>query len=52
MGDAKIFSVETLNIDAAADGLEVEKMKGKQFGDLQEELMTTDNAIVTLAHPT
>lgn len=46
MGDAKIFSVETLNIDAAADGLEVEKMKGKQFGDLQEELMTLDDAIV------
>lgn len=46
MGDAKIFSVETLNTDGAADGLEVEKMRGKQFGNLQEELMTTDNVIV------
>lgn len=46
MADARVFSVESLNVDAAHDGLEVEKMKGKQFGQLQEELMVLDNAIV------
>lgn len=46
MGDAPIFSIESLNIDASADGLDVEKMKGKRFGDLQEQLMMLDNAII------
>ena len=46
MADAPIFSIESLNIDASADGLEVEKMKGKRFGDLQEKLMMLDHAIV------
>lgn len=46
MGDAPIFSIESLNIDASADGLEVEKMKGKRFGDLQEQLMRLENAII------
>lgn len=48
MGDARVFSIESLNIDAAHDGLAVEKMKGKQFGQLQEELMTLQNAIVDI----
>lgn len=46
MGDAQIFSVESLNVDASADGLEVEKMRGKKFGDLQEQLMMLDSAII------
>lgn len=46
IADAPIFSIESLNIDAAADGLEVEKMKGKRFGDLQEQLMRLENAII------
>jgi hypothetical protein len=46
MADAPIFSIESLNIDASADGLDVEKMKGKRFGDLQEKLMMIDHAIV------
>ena len=46
MGNARVFSVESLNVDAAHDGLEVERMKGKQFGQLQEELMVLNNAIV------
>ena len=46
MGNARVFSVESLNVDAAHDGLEVERMKGKQFGKLQEELMVVNNAIV------
>lgn len=46
MPDAQIFSVESLNVDATADGLEVEKMRGKKFGDLQEQLMMLDSAII------
>ena len=29
MGDAPVFSIESINSGADADGLEVEKMKGK-----------------------
>lgn len=46
MGDAPIFSVESLNVDASADGLEVEKLRGKKFGELQDQLMKLDAAIV------
>lgn len=46
MGDAQIFSVESLNVDASSDGLEVERMKGKRFGDLVEQLMQLDDAII------
>ena len=46
MGDAPIFSIESLNIDASHDGLEVEKIKGKHFGGLQEQLMKIEDAIV------
>lgn len=46
MAEAPIFSIESLNIDASADGLEVEKMKGKRFGDLQEQLMRLSHAII------
>jgi hypothetical protein len=43
---APIFSVESLNIDASADGIAVEKMRGRQFGDLQDQLLRQDHAIV------
>lgn len=46
MGNAPIFSVESINVDASADGLDVEKMKGKKYGDLVEELMKLDDAII------
>jgi hypothetical protein len=46
MGNAPIFSIESINAGADADGLEVEKMKGKKFGELVDELMTLDNAII------
>ena len=46
MGDAPIYSIESLNVDASADGLEVEKMRGKKFGALVDELMLLDEAIV------
>lgn len=46
MGDAPIYSVESLNVDASADGIEVEKLRGKRFGDLQAQLLELDSAIV------
>ncbi len=46
MGNAPIYSIESLNMDASADGLEVEKMRGKKFGDLVAELMKLDDAII------
>jgi hypothetical protein len=46
MGDAPVFSIESLNIDASAEGIDVEKMRGKRFGDLQEQLMVLDSAII------
>lgn len=46
MGDAPIFSIESINGGADDDGLEVEKMKGKKFGNLIDELVTLDSAIV------
>lgn len=46
MNVEKIFSIESINSGADADGLEVEKMKGKKFGELLNELMLTDDAII------
>jgi hypothetical protein len=46
MSNSPIFSVESLNIDASADGLEVEKMRGKKYGELQDQLMKLDTAII------
>ena len=46
MGNAPIFSVESINVDGSADGLDVEKMKGKKYGDLVQELMKLDDAII------
>jgi hypothetical protein len=46
MSNAPIFSVESLNADASADGLEVEKMRGKKYGELQDQLMKLDSAII------
>ena len=46
MGDAPVYSIESTNAGADADGLDVEKMKGKKFGQLVDELMTLDAAII------
>jgi cellulose biosynthesis protein BcsQ len=48
MGSCPIFSVESLNIDTAADGMEVERIRGKKFGDLQEQLLVLDTAIIDI----
>lgn len=44
--NAQLFSVETLNQDAEADGVDVERLKGDRFGDLQRKLQKLDAAIV------
>lgn len=44
--DAKVFSVESINTGADAEGIEVEKIRGKKFGELVDELMLLDDAIV------
>lgn len=46
MGDAPVFSVESINLDASTEGVEVERIKGAQFGELQEQLMLLNSAIV------
>lgn len=48
MGDAQIYSIESINSGADADGLDVEKMKGKKFGELVDELMQRDSAIIDI----
>lgn len=46
LNGAPIFSIETINQGAEADGLDVETMKGKKFGQLINEVMVIDDAIV------
>lgn len=42
----RFFSIETINSGAEKDGVEVEKLKGKQFGELTDEMMRSSSAIV------
>ncbi len=46
MADAQLFSVETLNQDAEGDGVDVERLKGSRFGELQRKLQKLDSAVV------
>lgn len=48
MNNCPIFSVESLNTDTTADGMEVEKIRGKKFGELQEQLLVLDTAIIDI----
>lgn len=48
MNGAPIFSIESINAGADADGLDVEKMKGKKFGILVDGLMSLDSAIIDI----
>jgi MinD-like ATPase involved in chromosome partitioning or flagellar assembly len=45
---AEIYAVETVNETAAELGLDVEQMKGKQFGDLFKKLLVKDSAIIDI----
>jgi hypothetical protein len=46
MGDAQVFSVESLNLDAAASGVEVERLRGRKYGNLNSQVMLLESAIV------
>lgn len=46
MPNARLFSIETINVGADADGIDVEKLRGKAFGQLADELMVEDEAII------
>lgn len=46
MDNAPIYSIESINAGADADGVDVEKMKGKKFGDLVDEIMPLHSAII------
>jgi len=40
------FAIETINAGASDYAAEIERMKGRQFGELSEILMTEDNAVI------
>jgi DNA-binding transcriptional MerR regulator len=42
----QVFSVESLNQDASSDGVDVARMRGKNFADLQQRLFKLKDAIV------
>ena len=46
MGEPRIFSIESLNVDAADEGVDVERIRGTRFVDLVDEVMREDSAIV------
>jgi hypothetical protein len=46
MGATRIFSVESLNVDAGGEGVDVERVRGKRFAELLDEVMLADTAIV------
>jgi hypothetical protein len=43
---APVYSIESLNSDGGADGIEVERMRGRKYGELQDQLLMLDSAIV------
>jgi hypothetical protein len=46
MADAPVYSIESVNVGADANGIDAERMKGKQFGELMDAVMMRDSAIV------
>lgn len=44
--DADEFAVETINAGASDENVRTSRIKGKDFGDLQEDLMLMESAIV------
>jgi hypothetical protein len=46
MRNAPVYAIESLNSDEASNGVSVEKMRGRRYGELQDRLMTLDSAIV------
>jgi hypothetical protein len=48
MHNCPIFSIESLNVDSSTDGMEVERIRGKKFGELQEQLLVLETAIIDI----
>jgi hypothetical protein len=48
MKNPRMFSVESINSGIDSNGIEVEKIKGKKYGELLDELMMTESAIVDI----
>jgi len=46
MNNARFFSIETINSGADTSNPDIEKMKGKKFGELVDQLMPLNSAIV------
>jgi hypothetical protein len=46
MNNPTFFSIETSNSGAEMDGVEVIKLKGKEYGELTDEVMRLDNSII------
>jgi hypothetical protein len=43
---APVISVESVNIDAQSDGVDVERLRGRQFAELQQRILKLSDAIV------
>ena len=43
---APLISVESVNSDASADGIELERFKGSHYGEVQEALLARDGVVV------
>jgi hypothetical protein len=48
MNSCPIFSIESLNNDTQSDGMISERIHGKKFANLQEQLLQIDTAIVDI----
>ena len=46
MPDAPFYSIESRNLDATADGVKVVRLRGKDYGDLLENVFLLDEVIV------
>jgi hypothetical protein len=46
MGTPRYFDIESINVGAQSDGVEVERYKGKKYGEMIDELIQEEAAIV------
>ena len=44
--NAKLFSVESLNQDAAGDGVELKRLRAERFGELQKQILEHEFVVV------
>lgn len=46
MPDAPFYSIESSNVDASADGFKVKKLRGKDYGDLMQDIFLLEEVVV------